>query len=90
MKYVHSSSVGCHYNNTLVSTPGREHLDSITCISRFAPGSTVTSATAIFFATLKLRESAILTDPPSSISSWLHVGEVEGVGLGRSSVGTRD
>lgn len=37
-----------------------------TCSSRSAPGSTVTSATAILFEILKVVESTILTDPPLS------------------------
>ena len=37
-----------------------------TCSSRSAPGSTVTSATAILFETLKVVESTILAVPPLS------------------------
>ncbi len=37
-----------------------------TCSSRIAPGSTVTSATAILFEILKVVESTILAVPPLS------------------------
>ena len=42
----------------------------LTCNSRTAPGSTVTSAAAIDVETLNVVESIILTDPPGSLVSF--------------------
>ena len=41
----------------------------LTCNSRTAPGSTVTSAAAIDVETLNVVESIILTEPPGSLVS---------------------
>ena len=43
----------------------------LTCSSRIAPGSTVTSATAIAVETLKVVESTTLTEPPSSCVAFI-------------------
>lgn len=53
----------------------------LTCSSRSAPGSTVTSATAIFVETLKVLESTILTDPPLSfVALIVDNGKEKGLG----------
>ena len=88
MKYVHSSSEGCHCSTDAQHSPHPGSLSdgclrSLTCSSRIAPGSTVTSATAIFWATLKLRESAILTVPPGCcVGFMLAKSNVNGSGGG--------
>jgi len=48
----------------------REQAQVLTCNSRTAPGSTVTSAAAIGVETLKVVESIILTEPPGCLVSF--------------------
>ena len=54
---------------------------TLTCSSRSAPGSTVTSATAIVVEILKMLESTILTVPPLSFVAFIvDKGKEKGLG----------
>lgn len=71
MKNDHSSCVGCHCTKYKSSLHWESNIRVLTCSSRMAPGSTVTSAAAMVVETEKTVESTILTLPPLSCVAFI-------------------